>query len=146
MAETATLTHRAELEVFVGHGYAGRGPGVPLPVRRLAKRRREEMLGNVEERKPAAIRSREVVCCFDDDLDCLIAGIHLDLNLRIFKIYFMSTAIRSADDGVWHVSGRLPMASRGIVVKTSRSDAEAVATDASNRWIFEMRAFSIARA
>jgi hypothetical protein len=32
----------------------------------------------------------------------------LDLNLRIFEIYFMSTAIRAADDGVWHVSGRLP--------------------------------------
>jgi hypothetical protein len=41
----------------------------------------------------------------------------LDLNLRIFKIYFMSTAIRAADDGVWHASGRLPMASRSIVAK-----------------------------
>lgn len=66
------------------------------------------MLGNVEERKPAAIRSREVIGCFDDDLDCLIAGIHFDVNLRIFKIYFMSTAIRAANDRVWHVSKRLP--------------------------------------
>jgi len=61
------------------------------------------MLGNVEERKPATIRSAEVVDCFDDDLDCLIAGIHFDLNLHIFKIYFMSAAIGAANDGVWHV-------------------------------------------
>ncbi len=103
------------------------------------------MLGNVEERKPAAIRSREVVDCFDDDLDCLIAGIHFDVNLRIFKIYFMSTAIRAADDGVWHVSERLPMASRGIAVETSLIRGKAGVTDAPNGWIFEMRAFSIGR-
>jgi hypothetical protein len=38
------------------------------------------------------------------------------------------------------------MASRVIVVKTSLIRGEAGATDASNRWIFEMRAFSIANA
>jgi len=63
------------------------------------------MLWNVEERKPAAIRRREVIDCFDDDSDCLIAGIHFDANLRVFKIYLMSTTIAAADDGVWQVSG-----------------------------------------
>ena len=43
--------------------------------------------GGVDERKPVAIRRREVVDCFDDDLDCLIAGIHFDTNLCVFKIY-----------------------------------------------------------
>ena len=146
MAETATLTHRAELEVFVGLRLCWPRSRRSLPLRRLAERRREEMLGNVEERKPAAIRSREVVGCFDDDLDCLIAGIHLDLNLRIFKIYFMSPAIRAADDGVWHVSGRLPMASRGIVVKTSLIRGEAGPSMRQTGGFFEMRAFSIDRA
>jgi len=47
------------------------------------------MLGNVEERKPAAIRSHEVVDCFDDDLDCLIARINFDANLYVCKIYFV---------------------------------------------------------
>jgi hypothetical protein len=61
------------------------------------------MLWNVEERKPAATRKREVVNCFDDDLDCLIAGMHFDANLRVFKIYFVSTTIVAADDGVGHV-------------------------------------------
>jgi hypothetical protein len=61
--------------------------------------------GNVEERKPAAIRRREVVDCFDDDLDCLIAGIHFDANLRVCKIYFVSTTVAAADDGVGNVSG-----------------------------------------
>ena len=63
------------------------------------------MLWNVEERKPAAIRRRKVVDCFDDDLDCLIAGIHFDANLRVFKIYFVSSTVAAADDGVGHVSG-----------------------------------------
>lgn len=104
------------------------------------------MLGNVEERKPAAIRSREVVGCFDDDLDCLIAGIHLDLNLRIFEIYFMSTAIKAADDGVWHVSGRLPHGFSSYCGKDKPDSRRSGATDASSRWTFEMRAFSIANA
>jgi hypothetical protein len=64
----------------------------------------KKMLGNVEKRKPAALRSHEVVDRFDDDLDCIIAGIHFDANLRIFKIDFMSAAIAAAYDGVWHVS------------------------------------------
>ncbi len=76
-----------------------------LPLRRLAERRREEMLWNVEERKPAAIRRREVVDRFDDNLDCLIAGMHFDANLRVCKIYFVSTTIAAADDGVGHVNG-----------------------------------------
>jgi hypothetical protein len=63
------------------------------------------MLWYVEEHKPAAIRRREVVDCFDEDLDCLIAGIHFDANLSVFKIYFVSTTIAAADDGVRHVSG-----------------------------------------
>jgi hypothetical protein len=46
----------------------------------------------VVERKPAAIRRREVVDCYED-LDCLIAGIHFDADLRVFKIYFVSTSI-----------------------------------------------------
>ena len=73
------------------------------------------MLGDVEERKPAAIRRREVVDCFDDDLDCLIAGIHFDMNLCVFKIYFVSTTITAADDGVGHVSG-FSVASRRLSV------------------------------
>ncbi len=63
------------------------------------------MLWYVEERKPAAIRRREVVDCFDEDLDCLIAGIHFDANLCVFKIYFVSTTIAAADNGVGHVGG-----------------------------------------
>jgi hypothetical protein len=63
------------------------------------------MLWNVEERKSAAIRRREVVDCFDDDLDCLIAGIYFDANLRVFKTYFVSAAIAVADDGVGYMSG-----------------------------------------
>ena len=63
------------------------------------------MLWNVEERKPAAIRRREVVDCFDDNFDCPIAGINFDANLRVCKIYFVSTTIPAADDGVGHVSG-----------------------------------------
>ena len=74
---------------------------------------------NVKERKRTAIRSREVVGCFDDDLDCFIAGIHFDMNLCISKIYFVSAAITAADDGVRHMTERLPMASRGIAVETS---------------------------
>jgi hypothetical protein len=91
------------LRLFVGLRLCWPRSRRSLPLRRCAESRREETLGNVEERKPATIRSREVVGCFDDDLDCLIAGIHFDANLRIFKIYFMSTAIRAANDGVWHV-------------------------------------------
>ena len=130
MAETATLTHLAELEVFVCLRLCRPRSRRSLPRRRLAERRREEMLGNVEERKPAAIRSRDVVGCFDDDLDCLIAGIHLDLNLRIFEVYFMSTAIGAANDGVWHVSGRLPHGFSSYCVKTSLIRGVAGATDA----------------
>jgi hypothetical protein len=63
------------------------------------------MLWYVEEHKPPAIRRHEVVDCFDEDLDCLIAGIHFDANLSVFKIYFVSTTIAAADDGVRHVSG-----------------------------------------
>ena len=63
------------------------------------------MLWYVEERKLAATRRREVVDCFDEDLDRLIAGIHFDANLSVFKIYFVSTTIAAADDGVRHVSG-----------------------------------------
>lgn len=62
------------------------------------------MLWNVEQRKPAAIRRREVVDCFNDDLDCFVAGIHFDANLRVFKIYFVPAAIAAANDGVGHVS------------------------------------------
>jgi len=51
------------------------------------------MLWNVKERKPAAARRRVVVDCLDDDLDCLIAGIHSDANLHIFKSYFVSVTI-----------------------------------------------------
>jgi hypothetical protein len=57
-----------------------------LPLRRRAERGREKMLWYVEARKPAAIRRREIVDCCDEDLDCLIAGIHFDANLRVFKI------------------------------------------------------------
>jgi hypothetical protein len=56
------------------------------------------MLWYVEEHKPAAIRRRE-------DLDCLIAGVHFDANLSVFKINFASTTIAAVDDGVRHVSG-----------------------------------------
>jgi hypothetical protein len=63
------------------------------------------MLRNVEQRKPAAIRGREVVDCFDDDLDCPIAGINFDANLRVCKIYFVSATIPASDDGVGHVRG-----------------------------------------
>jgi len=63
------------------------------------------MLWNVEERKPAAIRRREVVDRFDDNLDCLIAGMHFDANLRVCKIYFVSTTIAAADDGVFIRNG-----------------------------------------
>jgi hypothetical protein len=52
-----------------------------LPPFRLAERRREEMPWDVEERERAAIRRREVVDCFDNDLDRLITGIHFDANL-----------------------------------------------------------------
>src|SRR5215470_4556945 len=62
------------------------------------------MLWKVEERKPATARRRAVVDCLDDDLDCLIAGIHSDANLHISKIYFVSVTIAGADDGVGHVS------------------------------------------
>ena len=51
------------------------------------------MLWNVEERKPATVRRREVVDCLDDDLDYLIAGIHFDANLHIFEIYFVSVKL-----------------------------------------------------
>jgi hypothetical protein len=63
------------------------------------------MLWYVEERKPAAIRRREVVDCFDQDLDCLIAGIHFDANLCVFKIYFVSTTLpaRIMAWGMWAV-------------------------------------------
>jgi hypothetical protein len=72
------------------------------------------MLWNVEERKPATVRRREVVDCLDDDPDCLIAGIHSDANLDIFKIYFVPVTIAGADDSVGHVnsSPRLPEAWR----------------------------------
>jgi hypothetical protein len=62
------------------------------------------MLWYVEERKPAAIRRPEVVDCFDEDLDCLIAGIRFDANLCVFKIYLVSTTIVAADNGVRHVA------------------------------------------
>lgn len=104
------------------------------------------MLGNVEERKPAAIRSREVVGCFDDDLNCLIDGIHLNLNLRIFEIYLISTAIRAANYGLWHVSGRLPHGFSSYCGKDKPDPRRSGPTDASNRWIFEIKAFSIANA
>ncbi len=62
------------------------------------------MLWNVEQRKPAAIRRREIVDCFDDDLDGFVAGIHFDANLSVFKIYFVPAAIAAANNGVGHVS------------------------------------------
>ena len=63
------------------------------------------MLRNVQQRIPAAIRRREVVNCFDNDLDCSIARINFDANLRVCKIYFVSATIPVADDGVGRVSG-----------------------------------------
>jgi hypothetical protein len=58
------------------------------------------MLWNIEERKPATVRRREVVDCFDDDFDCFIAGIYFDANLRVFKIYFVSVTIAGVDGKV----------------------------------------------
>src|SRR5216684_432338 len=104
-AETAALHTRRLRGSFVGLRLRSPRSWCSLPLRRLAERRREEMLWNVEERKPAAIRRREVVDRFDDNLDCLIAGMHFDANLRVCKIYFVSTTIAAADDGVGHVNG-----------------------------------------
>jgi hypothetical protein len=81
------------------------------------------MLRNVEQRKPAAIRRREVVDCFDDDLDCPIAGINFDANLRVCKIYFVSTTIPAADDGVGHASGS-PWLPDGLEQIQSHSKSE----------------------
>ncbi len=63
------------------------------------------MLWYVEERKSAAIRRRELVDCFDEDLDGLIAGMYFDANFCVCKIYFVSATIAAADDGVRQVSG-----------------------------------------
>ena len=62
------------------------------------------MLWNVEQRKTAAARRREVVDCFNDDLDCFVTEMHFDANLRVLKIYFVPAAIAAANDGVGHVS------------------------------------------
>src|SRR5271167_4485745 len=77
----------------------------------------------VEQRKRAAIRRREVVDCFDDDLDCLIARINFDANLRVCKIYFVSAAIPAADDGVGHASGS-PWLPDGLAQRQSHSKSE----------------------
>jgi hypothetical protein len=71
-----------------------------LPLCRRAERRREKMLWYVEERKSAAIRRRELVDRFDEDLDGLIAGMYFDANLCVFKIYFVSATIAAADNVV----------------------------------------------
>jgi hypothetical protein len=81
------------------------------------------MLRNVQQRKPAAIRRRGVVNCFDDDLDCPIARINFDANLRVCKIYFVSAAIPGADDGVRHASGS-PWLPDGLVQRQSHSKSE----------------------
>src|SRR5271163_4534945 len=81
------------------------------------------MLRNVEQRIPAAIRRREFVNCFDDDLDCPIAGINFDANLSVCKIYFVSAAIPAADDGVGHASGS-PGLPDGLVQRQSHSKSE----------------------
>ena len=81
------------------------------------------MLRNVQQRKPVAIRRREVVNCFDDDLDCPFARINFDANLRVCKIYFLSAAIPAADDGVGHASGS-PWLPDGLVQRQSHSKSE----------------------
>ena len=88
----------------MAYDYARRGPRVPFRYAASPSADEKRCFGMLK-RKPAAIRSHEVVDCFDDDLDCLIAGIHFDANLRVFKIYLMSTTIAAGDNGVGHVSG-----------------------------------------
>ena len=58
------------------------------------------MLGDVEQRKPAAIRRRAIIDSFNNDLDCLITGKHFHSDLSVFEIYFVPTTIAAADDGV----------------------------------------------
>jgi hypothetical protein len=45
-----------------------------------------------------------IIDSFNDDLDCLITGIHFYSDLSVFEIYFVPTTIAVADDGVGHVS------------------------------------------
>jgi hypothetical protein len=58
------------------------------------------MLGDVEQRKPAAIRRCATIDSFNDDLDCLITGLDFHSDLSVFEIYFEPTTIAAADDGV----------------------------------------------
>jgi hypothetical protein len=96
------------------------------------------MLRNVQQRIPAAIRRREVVSCFDDDFDCLIAGINFDANLCVYKIYFVSAAIPAADGGVGHASGS-PWLPDGLVQRQSHSMSENSSGRALNRQSSDLR-------
>jgi len=90
------------------------------------------MLRNVQQRILAATRRREVVNCFDNDLDCPIARINFDANLRVCKIYFVSAAIPAADDGVGHASGS-PWLPDGLAQRQSHSKSENFPGHALNR-------------
>src|ERR1700687_2088021 len=97
------------------------------------------MLRNVQQRKPAAIRRREVVNCFDNDLDCPIARINFDAKLHVCKIYFVSATIPVADDGVGHVSGS-PWLPDRLAQRQSHSESENFPGHALNRqsWGFRI--------